>query len=292
MALRIKTNIDSMIAQKNLENNSTQMQSSIEKLSSGFRINKSADDAAGLAISENMRAKVRAFSQVKRNASDGISYLQIGEGGLSELSNVIIRMRELTTQSASDTLSAHERDYLNNEFTELGKEVVRIKNNTEFNGRYILSRDDNESMVVQIGANLRQEGVEAKPETEVVNINVVGINALSESLEKLTELNIQGESGQEIGGSAEDIFSSLDDSMSKIMAVRAGFGALQSRLFSAISSIDVANENLSAAVSRIKDTDYAAETASFTQNKILVSAGTSVLSQANQIPEQALPLLR
>ncbi len=293
MGLRVKTNINSLIAQRQLAINNEEMQDSIKKLSSGYRINKSSDDAAGLEISETMRAKIRGLSQAKRNASDGVSFLQIGEGGLNELSNLLIRMKELTTQSASDTINKMERSYLNQEFQELSKEIVRIKDQTEFNGKYMLSDTSKKNLKIQIGIGTNNPDKDKENDYNTIDLKYTGVMELDKSISNLSKLNISGDSGSEIGGDGpEEIFSALDDSMSKIASMRANFGSLQTRLNSAITSIDIANENLSAAQSRIRDVDYASETSRFAQSKILVSAGTSVLSQANQMPEHVLSLLR
>ncbi|BBH52316.1 flagellin [Fluviispira sanaruensis] len=292
MGLRIKSNIESLIAQRRLNENEEQLSDSIEKLASGLRINKSSDDAAGLAISETMRAKIRGFAQAKRNASDGISFLQTGEGGLSELNNLIIRMRELTTQAASDTVSSTERSYLNKEFQELGSEINRIKDQTEFNGKSLFSEEGQKDIAIQVGVNFRKADGSTNNENETIKLKFEDLSELNESLSNLKELNIEGESGDELGGSdTEKIFSNLDDSMLKITKARATFGALQSRLNSTIASIDVGSENLSAAQSRIRDVDYGSESARFTQNKILVAAGTAVLAQANRLPEHILHLI-
>ena len=293
MGLRIKSNIPSLMAQRQLSESQANLADSLEKLSSGLRINKSSDDAAGLAISETMRAKIRSFAQAKRNASDGISYLQTGEGGLSELNNIVIRMRELTTQAASDTIGPTERSFLNKEFQELGKEVNRIKDQTEFNGKKLLSPEEQTDMNIQVGVNFRKADGETNQDNELITLKFDDMNELNDSLLKLNELNIEGENGRELGGGqTEDIFASLDDSMLKVTKTRATFGALQSRLNSTITSIDIGSENLSAAQSRIRDVDYGVETAKFAQNKILVAAGTSVLAQANLIPETVLNLIR
>ncbi len=293
MGLRIKSNIDSLMAQRQLSENQDELSNSLQKLSSGLRINKSSDDAAGLAISETMRAKIRSFGQAKRNASDGISFLQTGEGGLSELNNIIIRMRELTTQAASDTIGETERGFLNKEFQELGKEVNRIKDQTEFNGRKLLSPEDQQDINVQVGVNFRNTAGETNEENEVITLKFDDLTELNDSLSHLTELSIEGENGRELGGgNTEDIFSALDDSMLKVTRTRATLGALQSRLNSTITSIDIGSENLSAAQSRIRDADYGLESAKYAQSKILVSAGTSVLAQANQLPDTVLHLLR
>lgn len=293
MAIRIKTNVESHIALRQLTENQDQMSDSIQKLASGLRINNSSDDAAGLAISESMRAKIRSFGQAKRNASDGISFLQTGEGGLSELNNIIIRMRELTTQAASDTVSSTERSFLNKEFQELGKEISRIKDQTEFNGRKILSQNEKNDLSIQVGVNFRRKDGDTNKENEVITLKIDDLSELNDSLSNLRDLNIEGETGISLGGGeTEKIFSNLDDSMIKVTKARATFGALQSRLNSTITAIDIGTENLSAAQSRIRDVDYGSESAKFTQSKILVAAGTAVLAQANQIPENVLHLIR
>lgn len=293
MGIRIKSNIDSLMAQRQLSESQSELTDSLQKLSSGLRINKSSDDAAGLAISETMRAKVRSFGQAKRNASDGISFLQTGEGGLSELNNIVIRMRELTTQAASDTVGETERSFLNKEFQELGKEVNRIKDQTEFNGRKLLSPDEQSDIHIQVGVNFRKTDGATNEENEVIKLKFDDMAELNDSLLKLTDLSIEGESGRELGGGqTEDIFASLDNAMLNVTKTRATLGALQSRLNSTITSIDIGSENLSAAQSRIRDADYGAESAKFAQSKILVTAGTSVLAQANQLPETVLHLIR
>lgn len=293
MGIRIKSNIDSLMAQRQLSESQTELTDSLQRLSSGLRINKSSDDAAGLAISETMRAKIRSFAQAKRNASDGISFLQTGEGGLSELNNIVIRMRELTTQAASDTVGETERSFLNKEFQELGKEVNRIKDQTEFNGRKLLSPEEQADINIQVGVNFRKSDGETNEDNEIITLKFDDLTELNDSLTKLSELSIEGENGRELGGGqTEDIFSALDDSMLKVTKTRAALGALQSRLNSTITSIDIGSENLSAAQSRIRDADYGAESAKFAQSKILVTAGTSVLAQANQIPETVLHLIR
>ncbi|MBX9837001.1 flagellin [Silvanigrella sp.] len=293
MGIRIKSNIDSLMAQRQLSESQTELTDSLQRLSSGLRINKSSDDAAGLAISETMRAKIRSFAQAKRNASDGISFLQTGEGGLSELNNIVIRMRELTTQAASDTVGETERSFLNKEFQELGKEVNRIKDQTEFNGRKLLSPDEQTDINIQVGVNFRKSDGETNEDNEIITLKFDDLTELNDSLTTLSELSIEGENGRELGGGqTEDIFSALDDSMLKVTKTRAALGALQSRLNSTITSIDIGSENLSAAQSRIRDADYGAESAKFAQSKILVTAGTSVLAQANQIPETVLHLIR
>jgi flagellin len=271
------------------------MSESLNRLSSGLRINKSADDAAGLAVSESMRAKIRGLAQAKRNANDGISFLQVAEGGLSELSNSMIRMRELTTQAASDTIGSKEREFLNREFEQLGAELTRIKDETEFNGLRVFNTDGipSEGLAIQVGVSYRGEGSQATEDSDVVRIQLDQLEDLNTKLSDLPSLAITGESGRELGGGeTNDIFTKLDDAVGSVTNFRASLGAMQSRMNSTITSIDVSTENLNAAQSRIRDVDYAQETAKLTQSRILASAGTAVLSQANQTPETVLQLLR
>ena len=292
MGLRIKTNVESLQAQRQLSVSRGEMETSLERLSSGQRINKSSDDAAGLAVSETMKAKIRGLGQAKRNASDGISYLQVAEGGLNEVNNTVVRMRELVTQAASETLGTQEREFLNKEFTQLGKEVNRIKNEAEFNGRKVLSPSNGEPISIQVGVSYRGKGSTAEADADVVKIELDQLQELNDTLDELKDLNITGENGRELSGDTNAIFEKLDNAMSNVTGFRATVGSIQSRLNSAITGIDVTTENLNAAQSRIRDVDYAAETAKLTQAKILNSAGTAVLSQANALPENVMQLLR
>lgn len=295
MGLRIKTNVESLVAQRQLSQSRGDMNDSLQKLSSGLRINKSADDAAGLAVSEAMRAKIRGFGQAKRNASDGVSFLQVAEGGLSELSNIVVRMRELTTQAASDTIGEKERSFLDREFKELTNEVGRIKEQTEFNGIRVLNSDGRDvDMAIQVGVSYRGEGSQANEDSDVIRVKFDQLSSLNENLDALKELSITGStSGQELGGGdTNEIFGKLDNAITSVTDFRATLGSLQSRLNSAMTAIDVSSENLNAAQSRIRDVDYASETAKLTQSRILSSAGTAVLSQANSTPESVLQLLR
>lgn len=291
MGLRIKTNVQSLTAQRNLAVNNKNMGLNLEKLSSGYRINKSADDAAGLAISEGLRGQIRGLNQAARNANDGVSLIQIAEGSLNEVSNIVIRLRELTVQAASDTVGAKERVYLNKEYTQLVDEVDRIVNTTEFNGTKIFKPEDSglEELVIQIGIGT---GEENNSDTLVLNMAEMQLDAEALGLGK----------GNEIGGLTADDnvertdiaqkLAVIDDALSHIAGQRAGLGATQSRLNTAISNLTVSQENLSAANSRIRDVDFASETAKLTQSRILAQAGISVLAQANQAPEMALSLLR
>lgn len=282
MGLRIKTNVESLTAQRLLSNNNADMSSSLEKLSSGSRINKSADDAAGLAISETLKAKTGGLMQAKRNANDGISLIQTAEGALNETSNLLVRMRELTVQAASDTVGLTERSYLNKEYQELVQEVDRISETTEFNGRKLLGpQSEKNPVALQVGYNGTENDVlhlKLGDSPDGINAETLGLN----------ESYISGEDREHI---AEQL-SIIDTGLTTIANTRASLGATQSRLNTAISNISTTSENMMGAKSRIKDVDYAEETAKLTQSKILTQAGLSVLSQANQKPEMALSLLR
>ena len=294
MGLRIKTNLGSLVAQRQLGKSQADMASSLEKLASGQRINKSSDDAAGLAVSEAMRAKIKGLDQAKRNANDGISFLQTAEGGLSELNNIIVRMRELTTQAASDTVGTRERTFLDREFQQLSQEMIRIKDETEFNGKPVLRDESGRDINIQVGVSFRGEGATAREDADVVTIKLDEIVLLNDKLNELSGLNLQSEEGgRELGGTdTNEIFGRLDNAITQVTDFRATLGAMQSRMNSTINNIDVTTENLASAQSRIRDVDYASETAKLTQSRILSAAGTSVLLQANSIPESVLQLLR
>ena len=308
MGLRVKTNVQSLIAQRRLGESNKEMGDSLEKLSSGQRINKSADDAAGLAVSERIRSRVQNLAVAKRNASDGISYIQVAEGGLNETTNIIVRMRELATQAASDTLGDRERQFLDKEFTQLREEVGRIVQSTEFNGTKVLTPGDgDEPMQIFVGASNRGNDMEGNApdidednDPDILKIDLEELGELAEALETVTDGDMaivggeEGLSASELGpdGDTNDLFNRLDTALNSIASYRATLGSVQSRLGSTITNIDISSENLQAAQSRIRDVDFAAETAKLTQSRILQSAGVSVLSQANAVPEAALSLLR
>ncbi len=282
MGLRIKTNVESLTAQRFLSNNNADLTSSMEKLSSGLRINKSADDAAGLAISEGLRAKTRSLMQAKRNANDGVSLLQVAEGGLNETTNILIRMRELTMQSASDTVGVQERSYIDKEYQQLTQEIDRISETTEFNGRKLLSTQDSENPItLQVGYNGTANDIltlQFGGETTGINTETLG----------LKDTSLAGEDREQIASN----LNTIDSSLNMIASTRATLGATQSRLNSTISNISINTENMMAANSRIRDTDFAEETAKLSQSRILSQGGLAILAQANQRPEMALALLR
>lgn len=304
MGIRVKTNVESLIAQKKLSDSRREVASSIERLASGQRINKSADDAAGLAVSERIRSRIASMDVAKRNANDGISYIQVAEGGLNEMTNVMLRMRQLGSQAASDTLGNREREFLDREFQQLRDEVGRIMKTTEFNGRKVLEADNNSAMRIFVGssnrASVNGEAPSIDPETDpdIITIDLKELTTLNESLDKVVNGGLMVVPGDADGGAADlgpegtdALFNVIDSAINDVAGYRASLGSVQSRLNTAISNLEVTNENLNAANSRIRDVDYAAETARFTQNKILEAAGASVLSHANSEPEIVLQLL-
>lgn len=277
MGLRINTNVSSLNAQRNLGSTRIGMQKTLEKLSSGQRINRAGDDAAGLAISENLKAQIRGLGQAERNAQDGISLVQIAEGALTEHSNILIRLRELAVQAASDTIGATERKFLNVEFEQLTSEMDRIANSTEFN-RVPLLNGTGAVFDIQIGTrnDPLADRLTFDASSADVNVAALGLN-LASVIDKI---------------SAQNSLSAIDQAIVSVSGIRADFGALQNRLQSTINNIQISVENLSAANSRVRDTDIAKATAELTKNNILMQAGTSVLAQANQSTTSALSLIQ
>ncbi len=300
MGLRIKTNIESIVAQRSLETNRKTMADSLEKLSSGQRINKSADDAAGLAVSEQIRARVKSLGVAKANANDGVSYIQVAEGGLNESTNILVRMRELTAQAASDTIGERERGFLDKEFQQLRQEVARIVASTEFNGSKVLDAEDRTAMRIFVGSSNRGDKADgSKPDfdpendPDILTINFDELSTLSQALQTVTvdEIGLAGKP-EEMTDTTFDIFNRIDSTLNTIASYRATLGSVQARLNSTVTNIDVSSENLMAAQSRIKDVDYASETARNVQARILAQAGIAVMMQANQTPDMVLQLLR
>lgn len=279
MGLRISTNVSSLTAQRHLRNTRRLLDKSLERLSSGYRINRAGDDAAGLAISEKLRAKVRGLVQAKRNANDGISLVQVAEGGLQEIQNILVRLRELGVQAASDTIGPQERRYLNEEYQSLKEEVDRIANVTEFNGTVLLDGTGG-SLDFQVntgGLNLLGvDRITFDAFKSDVNVDKLG----------LTELGI----GNKVD--AQRSLSTIDQAIENVSSIRGDLGAIENRLSSSIKNLAISIENLSAANSRIKDVDIADETSALTKNSVLMQAGVSVLSQANSVPKMALQLLQ
>ncbi|MBC7539869.1 MAG: flagellin FliC [Bacteriovorax sp.] len=276
MGLRINTNVQSLRAQNSLSKVEENKASTLEKLSSGSRINKAGDDAAGLAISEKLKANIRGTQQASRNAGDGISMIQTAEGGLNESSNILIRLRELSVQSASDTIGDQERKFSNLEFQQLTSEMERIATSTQFNGKNLLS-GEGDKLDFQIGImnDEKNDRLSYKPQESSARVKDLGV----EGLGVLTKTD------------AQENLEKIDSAINGVNANRASLGALQNRLQSTISNLDVRTENLSAANSRIRDTDIAVESAEMTKSNILSAAATSVLSQANNSGSGALKLI-
>jgi flagellin len=276
MGLRINTNTASLNAQKNLMGTKLGLDKSLERLSSGFRINRAGDDAAGLAISENLKAQIRGLKQASRNAQDGVSLVQVAEGSLNEISQILIRLRELSVQAASDTIGPVERQFLNVEYDQLVSEIDRIADGTEFNGTQLLSGT---------GSILDfQVGTRNDPNIDRLSFDASKADANAAAL----GVNLTSVADK---ASAQNTLSAIDQAIVSVSAMRADFGAIQNRLQSTISNLSVSVENMSAANSRIRDVDVAEETAELTRNNILLNAGTSVLAQANQTAQTALGLL-
>lgn len=276
MALVITTNVASLNAQKSLVGTQRAMDQSFARLSSGFRINQAADDAAGLAISENLRAQIRGLTQANRNANDGISLVQVAEGGLNEVANMLIRLRELGVQAASDTIGDTERKFLDVEYQQLKSEMQRIAEVTSFNGYDLLNGTGG---IIDV-----QVGVHNDPFKDRISFNTMAANASVDAL----GVAVESVSTKE---AAQNSLTNVDSALVSVNAMRANFGALQNRLQSTVNNLNVAHENYSAANSRIRDTDIAAESAELTRNTIMKQAGVSVLSQANQAQQLALKLL-
>jgi flagellin len=276
MGLRITTNVTALNAQRQMGITRMNLDKSLERLSSGSRINHAGDDAAGLAISESLRAQIRGIRQARRNASDGISLIQVSEGGLNEISNILIRLRELGIQAASDTISDTERQFTDREFQSLKQEVDRIANATTFNGTPLLNG--------RAGIFEIQVGTHNNPILDRVIYN--GERADS----SLDALKLGGESVATKQGSQLSL-SVIDDALIQVNSIRADLGAMQNRLQSTINNQSIYEENLAAANSRIRDTDLAEEVSEMTKNNILMQAGISVLGQANTSSQSALKLL-
>jgi len=276
MGLRINTNTSSIAAQRALGITKNNLDSNLRKLSSGERITRASDDAAGLAISEKLKGHIRGLRQAKRNSDDGVSLIQTAEGGLNEISNIIIRLRELSIQAASDTVGDTERGFSNIEFQNLLEEVQRISQGSEFNGRKLL---DGTGGVVEI-----QVGIHNDPTNDRIKYDSTTTDASIEALGLIGE-GIANKEGAQLS------LAKLDDALQRVNGTRANLGALQNRLQSASNTIAIAEENFSAANSRIRDVDVASETADMAKNNILTQAGVSVLAQANQSPNFALKLL-
>ena len=276
MGFRINTNVASAQAQGSLSKVNKESQESFSKLSSGSRITKAADDAAGLAISEKLKAEIRSAQQANRNANDGVSMVQVAEGGLNEASNILVRMRELSVQSASDTVGDSERGMADLEYQQLKQEMDRISQVTEFNGTKLLDgTGDKKEFQIGTGGDEFQDRISFDPAALNSSLGSMGVEGVSVSSKE----------------GARESLESLDGAIEKVSGQRAMLGSLQNRLTSTSNNLQVYTENMSSANSRIRDVDYAEETAKQARNQILTAAGTSVLAQANVSGQNALKLI-
>ena len=282
MTLSINTNIASIDAQRNLASSQSSLATSMQRLSSGLRVNSAKDDAAGLAIAERMNAQVRGMNVAVRNANDGISMSQTAEGALSQVSNSLQRMRELAVQARNATNSSSDKDSLNKEFAQLQAEISRVLGGTTFNGKHILGADAT-SLTFQIGANTTAD--------DTITI------ATSDMSQDATITAVTNTSTALIDASATlgaigTVIDNIDKALDSINDTRATYGATQSRFDAIITNLQVGVENQSAARSRIMDADFASETANMSRSQVLQQAGTAMVAQANQLPQQVLKLLQ
>jgi flagellin len=276
MGLRVNTNVSSLVAQRNLGATKMNLEKNLERLASGSRINTAGDDAAGLAISEHLRAQIRGLKQAKRNAQDGVSMIQISEGGLNEVTNILIRLRELAIQTASDTIGDKERSFADREFQSLKSEMDRISQSTSFNGTPLLNG--------RAGVFEIQVGTGNNPLLDRIVYDGQNADVTLESL------RMSGESVATKQGS-QLCLTVLDDAISQVSKVRSDLGAMQNRLQSTINNLATNEENMTTANSRIRDTDMAQEVSEMTKNNILMQAGISVLGQANNAAQSMVKLL-
>ncbi|MBK7045962.1 MAG: flagellin FliC [bacterium] len=273
MGIRINTNVPSINTRRHLSNSTNAFNKSMEKLSSGLRINRAGDDAAGLAISENLKSDIRALNQAARNAADGISLIQTAEGSLDEVSNILLRMKELAEQSLNGTLSDTDRGYLNAEFDALKSEINRISDSVDFNGVKLLDGSGT-SVAIQVGIGTSGSDSVAVDLSTDVDTTGLGLAAAVDT-----------------ASNAGQAMDQIDDAISTVVSSRGEFGAVQNRLESSIRNINMMSENLSAANSRIRDVDVAYETSNMTSYQILQQAGVAMLAQANMTSGLAMNLL-
>lgn len=276
MGMRVTTNIAAINAQRNMVGAQREIQKSFSQLSSGSRITKAADDAAGLSISENLKSNIRSMAQAGRNANDGISMVQVAEGGLNEISNIMTRLRELGIQAASDTVGERERGFINQEVQHLVSEADRIAKTTRFGGTNLLD-GSGDMFDFQVGVN-------NDADLDRISYNAGETNATMDAL-SISGMDFSTKEG------AQEALNTIDEAQVQANGFRASLGALQNRLMSTVDNLGVSHENLSAANSRIRDTDLASSTAELTRNNILLNASVSTMAQANQNPQLALRLI-
>lgn len=275
--MRINNNVAAVNAQRNLMMTGLSLSKSVERLSSGLRINRASDDAAGLSISEKLRSQIRGLAQAQRNAQDGISMIQTGEGAMTEIHDMLQRMRELAVQAANDTLSGSDRTAINTEVQALRNEVDAIRARTQFNGKYLLDGS--------VAAANIQVGPQAA-DTLTVAFSDTGIAALG-----LTAALNAFNTTQSVAN-AQALITAVDTGVDGVSSRRSALGAYQNRLEHTVNNLGVAYENTVAAESRVRDADFALETVAFTKAQILQQSGTAILAQANALPQNVLTLLR
>ena len=284
MGLRIQNNVEAFNAHRTLTATSAQASKSMEKLSSGYRINRASDDAAGLSISEKMRGQIGGLSQAQRNAQDGISLVQTAEGSLSEVHNMLQRVRDLKVQHSNGTLSADDQSAIESEIGQIGSEIKSIVDNTKFNGNKLL---DSTGFKFQVGAN-DGETISTGAVTLSGAVGSAGTGGLSE----LMAISDAATAKTALSSGALSTVAGIDNAVKNVSNVRGNLGAIQNRLESRLNNLATYQENLTASESRIRDVDMAAEMTKFTKLGILQQAGTSMLAQANQAPQSVLSLLR
>jgi flagellin len=275
MALVINTNVASLQAQKNLNKANSSLATSFNRLSSGYRINSAKDDAAGLAVSDNMKMQMRSYSVAERNANDAISMAQVAEGALGSVTDILGRMRELATQGANGSLQSGDRAYLQTEFASLQSEVKRILTSTKFNGTQLINQTS-----AQVSFQVGIKNVA----TDRITVTFGGV--------KLTALLTATTKVSTSAAMSQGALDKIDTALSSVSTARARFGASMNRLEITTSNLQTEKLNISAAYSRIRDVDVAEETASLSRTQVLTQAGNSILAQANQTPQAALSLLR
>ncbi|WP_416460940.1 flagellin domain-containing protein [Rubrivivax gelatinosus] len=288
MASTINTNINSLTAQRNLASSQSSLATSMQRLSSGLRVNSAKDDAAGLAIAERMNAQVRGMNVATRNANDGISLAQTAEGALGKVGDALQRMRELAVQARNASNSDDDKDSLDKEFGELAKEIQRVLGGTTFNGKHILGSQAG-SLTFQVGANTTDDDVIDIVTTDMTADTTITSVAGTYGSVDTTRAKIDS------SASTDDIkvvIDAIDDAIDKVNTERATMGASQSRFDAVISNLQTSIENQSAARSRIMDADFATETSNLSRAQILQQAGNAMVAQANQLPQQVLSLLR
>ena len=294
MASIINTNLASLNAQRNLNTSQASLSTTMQRLSSGLRVNSAKDDAAGLAIAERMNAQVRGMNVAMRNANDGISMAQTAEGALSKVGDNLQRMRELAVQAANDTNGATDRDSLNKEYQQLAQEIARVVTSTQFNNRPLLS--SSAATVFQVGANTGADNQITIPAVDMKAAPPAGLGVTAGAAgapDTLTgALGTLASAGAGTATEAKQSMTEIDAALDLVNNTRAVYGAAQNRFEAVISNLQIASENTSAARSRIMDADFAAETANLSRTQILQQAGTAMVAQANQMPQAVLKLIQ